>query len=61
MKVKTTSFSGFLVSNSSVKCVKAADVSHEKDMAVVSMDAEVASDVLKEVVEAKDYKVLSIE
>lgn len=45
----------------SVDGVKAADVSHEKDMAVVSMDAEVASDVLKEVVEAKDYKVLSIE
>lgn len=40
--------------------VEAAEVSHETDTAVVSMSAEVADDVLKEAVEAKEYKVISI-
>ncbi|MDO5133450.1 MAG: heavy metal translocating P-type ATPase, partial [Eubacteriales bacterium] len=40
--------------------VTAADVSHEKGTAVVSMDAEVADDVLKKAVEDKDYEVLGI-
>ena len=41
--------------------VDAAEVSHEAGTAVVSMTAEVADAVLKEAVEAKDYKVLGIE
>ena len=41
--------------------VEAADVSHEAGTAVVSMSAEVADAVLKEAVEAKDYKVTGIE
>ena len=40
--------------------VSAADVSHEEDRAVVTLSADVADDVLKEAVEAKDYKVLEI-
>ncbi len=40
--------------------VKAAEVSHEKGTAVVSMEAEIADDVLKQAVEAQDYKVVSI-
>lgn len=40
--------------------VTAADVSHEKGTAVVSMDAEIADDVLKKAVEDKDYEVLGI-
>lgn len=41
--------------------VESADVSHEADTAVVSMSAAVEDAVLKEAVEAKDYKVLGIE
>ena len=41
--------------------VEAAEVSHEAGTAVVSMTAEVADDVLKEAVEAKEYKVTGIE
>ena len=40
--------------------VSGAEVSHEKGTAVVSMDAEVADDVLKKAVEDKDYEVLGI-
>ena len=40
--------------------VESADVSHESNTAVVTMSAEVADDVLKEAVEARDYKVLGI-
>ena len=43
-----------------VEGVTAAEVSHEKGTAVVSMDTEVASDVLKAAVEAKDYEVVSV-
>ena len=38
----------------------AADVSHEKGTAVVTMNQEIADDVLKKTVEDKDYKVLEI-
>ncbi len=41
--------------------VEAADVSHEQDKAVVTLSADVADDVLKNAVEAKDYTVISIE
>ena len=41
--------------------VEAADVSHEQNRAVVTLSADVADEVLKEAVEAKDYAVLSIE
>lgn len=41
--------------------VEAAQVSHEQDRAVVTLNADVADKVLKEAVEAKDYKVISIE
>lgn len=44
-----------------IEGVTEAVVSHKDGTAVVSMDAEVASDVLKNAVEAKDYKVLSVE
>ena len=40
--------------------VTEATVSHEKNTAVVSMDKDVADEALKEAVEAKDYKVISI-
>ena len=40
--------------------VAGAEVSHEKGTAVVSLSADVADDVLKGAVEAKDYKVLEI-
>ncbi len=40
--------------------VTGAEVSHEKGTAVVSMDAEIADDVLKKAVEDKDYEVLGI-
>ena len=43
-----------------VEGVSGAEVSHEKGTAIVSMDAEVANDVLKAAVEAKDYEVVSI-
>ena len=41
--------------------VTEAQVSHEKGTAVVSMSAQVADDVLKEAVEAQDYKVTGIQ
>ena len=41
--------------------VTEAVVSHEAGTAVVSLGADVADDILKEAVEAKDYKVLSVE
>ncbi|MBR0468960.1 MAG: heavy metal translocating P-type ATPase [Mogibacterium sp.] len=41
--------------------VEAAEVSHEAGTAVVSMSADVADAVLKEAVEAKEYKVTGIE
>ena len=41
--------------------VESAEVSHEKGTAVVSMSADVADDMLKEAVEAQDYKVDSIQ
>ncbi|MBQ3322372.1 MAG: heavy metal translocating P-type ATPase [Firmicutes bacterium] len=41
--------------------VEAAEVSHEQDKAVVTLCADVADDVLKNAVEAKDYTVISIE
>ena len=40
--------------------VTGAEVSHEKGTAVVSMDTEVADEVLKKAVEDKDYEVLGI-
>ncbi len=40
--------------------VKEAAVSHEEGTAVVTLDAEVANDVLKKAVEEQDYKVLEI-
>ena len=43
-----------------VEGVSAADVSHEEDRAVVTLTADVADEVLKEAVEAKDYEVISI-
>lgn len=41
--------------------VQEAVVSHEAGTAVVTLTAEVADDVLKEAVEAKDYTVIGIE
>ena len=41
--------------------VEAAEVSHEANKAVVTLGADVADDVLKEAVEAKDYTVISVE
>ena len=41
--------------------VESAEVSHEKGTAVVTMEQEVADEVLKGAVEAKDYKVTGIE
>lgn len=41
--------------------VEAAEVSHETGTAAVSMSADVSDAVLREAVEAKDYKVLGIE
>ena len=41
--------------------VNAAEVSHEAGTAVVTLNAEVADDVLKKAVEDQDYKVLGIE
>ncbi len=40
--------------------VTEANVSHEKGTAVVKLQAEIADDVLKKAVEAKDYEVVSI-
>ena len=36
-------------------------VSHEKGTAVVTLEKEVADSVLKEAVEAQDYKVVSVQ
>ena len=41
--------------------VKEAIVSHEKKNAIVTLEKEVANDVLKEAVEAQDYEVISIQ
>ena len=41
--------------------VSQAQVSHEKGTAVVTLTAEVADEVLKTAVEAKDYKVIFID
>lgn len=41
--------------------VDAAEVSHEAGTAVVTLNAEIANDVLKKTVEEKDYKVISVE
>ena len=40
--------------------VSEAIVSHEKGTAIVKLNADVADDVLKETVEAKDYKVTEV-
>ena len=40
--------------------VSEAIVSHEKGTAIVKLNADVADDVLKEAVEAKDYKVTEV-
>ncbi len=44
----------------SLEGVASAEVSHEKGTAVVSLEGDVADDVLKKAVEDKDYKVTSI-
>ena len=44
----------------SLEGVSAAEVSHEKGTAVVTLEGDVADDVLKKAVEDKDYKVTSI-
>lgn len=44
-----------------IEGVTGAEVSHEKGTAVVTLEKEVADSVLKEVVEAQDYKVVSVE
>ena len=49
------------ISLEAIDGVESAEVSHEADTAVVSMSAAVDDAVLKEAVEAKDYKVLGIE
>ena len=41
--------------------VDAAEVSHEAGTAVVTLNADIAGDVLKKAVEDQDYKVLGIE
>ena len=41
--------------------VKEAQVSHTAGEAVVTLDGDVADAVLREAVEAKDYKVLAVE
>ena len=41
--------------------VESAEVSHEENKAVVTLSADVADEVLKEAVEAKDYFVIAIE
>ena len=41
--------------------VKEAIVSHEKKNAIVTLEKEVANDVLKEAVEAQNYEVTSIQ
>ncbi len=49
------------------KCLEAlegvvqAEVSHEAGTAVVTLNGDVADEVLKKTVEAQDYKVISVE
>ena len=45
----------------SIEGVTEAAVSHETGTAVVTLSEEVPSEVLKDAVEAQDYKVLSVE
>ena len=40
--------------------VSAAEVSHEKNSAVVTADSTVTAEALKAAVEAQDYKVISV-
>ena len=40
--------------------VESADVNHETDTAVVTLNAPLADEVLKNTVEAQDYKVIEI-
>lgn len=44
-----------------IEGVTEAVVSHEKGTAVVTLEKEVADSVLKEAVEAQDYKVVSVQ
>ena len=44
-----------------IEGVESAVVSHEKGTAVVTLNAEVANEVLKNAVEAQDYTVISVE
>ena len=44
-----------------IEGVESAVVSHEKGTAVVTLNADVANDVLKNAVEAQDYTVISVE
>ena len=44
----------------SIEGVNSAEVSHEKGTAVVTLEGDIADDVLKKAVEDKDYKVTSI-
>ena len=44
-----------------IEGVTGAEVSHEKGTAVVTLEKEIADSVLKEAVEAQDYKVVSVE
>ena len=44
-----------------LEAVEAAEVSHESGTAVVTLSAAVGDEVLKNAVEAQDYKVLGIE
>ncbi len=41
--------------------VELAEVSHEKGTAVLTLNAKISDDVLKQAIEAQDYKVISIE
>ena len=45
----------------SVAGVASVEVSHVEGTAVVTLSEEVADDVLRQAVEAQDYKVLSVE
>ena len=44
-----------------LEAVELAEVSHETGTAVVTLKAAVSDDVLKQAVEAQDYKVISIQ
>lgn len=44
-----------------LEAVEVAEVSHENGTAVVTLTQDITNDVLKEAVEAQDYKVLSVE